>query len=218
MIPFSENKLINLDKSLNYSFDLTSQKSCLFSRTLFDPGSYIKPRSWNLFVATMCDDISRIEKYLKIYNDGVNDLDKEKRNALQAALYSNNLTIKTCKALIQFGINLNQIDCDGNTALGRFVFYYLTSLNEAKLPLFRCIVEGGGDINVKYNFPLAKNINIREKIKSHPELEAIVQEVNAKRANYVYAALKGNFQVTILVCEMLNLSPSNGRGPLTDNS
>jgi len=167
------------------------------------------------------NDVVAIIRYLQRPETDVNAVDFINRNALQAALYGITLKVETCRALIQLGINLEHKDNESCTVLAHLVYYYKHETvhfslekTSTKLELFRSMVEGGADLDVTYESLITKPLSIREKIRKHPELEAIVQEVNIQKANQVFNALQGDFNMTRIVCEMLGSDPGKNWKPL----
>lgn len=159
----------------------------------------------DLFPAVREGNIQRIKEFIKNKGD-INALDTCKRNALQATLQRGKWNVQSCVILIQNGINIENKDDEGVTAIATLVYFYKfgtsDKFNNDRLELFRYMVEVGADLNVFKK--LLGNTSIRKKIRSHPELEEIVQEVNAKKANHIFSVLKGDFQISKLVCQMLD--------------
>lgn len=171
----------------------------------------------DLFPAVRMNNIKWITSLGKEGAD-INALDVFKRNALQAALYRKSLEVNACITLIQLGIDLEHESTDGETALGHVVYFYkkdytTESTNHHSLNLFRSMVEGGAHLDGMYRFAGIDSVSIREEIRSHPEMESIVQEVFIQRANKVFEAIGGPTDITRLVCEKLGCAPRKNWSP-----
>ncbi len=167
-----------------------------------------------LFPAVRMNDIKKIISYSKKKEANIHAVDFMERNALVAALKRCVLKAEACRALIRLGFQLDRVDIRKNTPLATLVYFYKhLSLfrsdedNRRELELFRCMVEGGADLDVTYQAIGHESESIREKIRTHPEMEAIVQEVRIKTANQVFAALQSEPTLARVVCEMIEQDP-----------
>jgi hypothetical protein len=180
-----------------------------------EPGQTNKKwQETDLFPAVRTSDVQQIIVCVEKQDININAVDIFGRNALQSALDRGRLTEEACQVLIELGINLDHPDNENHTALAKVVFYYKDTSkseenNSRDLKLFRLMAENGANLHGTFELGI-KKVDIREKIRSHPEMEAIVQMLPAlyvQRARKVYKALKGDPRVTQLVFQMIGFDP-----------
>lgn len=165
-----------------------------------------------LFPAVRMGGVQEIRECVQKKKMDVNALDCCDRNAMQAALQRAMLSVEACQALIEMGIDLNHTGTANDSALAHLVRFYEfgESAKPLELELFRCLVEAGAKVDVTHKDISGNQISVREKIRSYPEMEAIVQAVqgiHVKRAREVYRVLEGDPHITRIVCQMIGCDP-----------
>lgn len=188
------------------SFELLHQSQ----RPERDPLNRPEWHETELFPAVRTYDIPQIVHCVERLGIDVNAVDIDGQNAMQAALVCGKLSVKVCRTLIQLGINLDH-SCDvGRTALAEVVCYYKEyNRPEKDLALFRCMVENGANIHVNYK-EHGEIVSVRERIRTHPDMEAIVEMLPAlhvQRARRVFQVIKGDPGITRLICQMIGYDP-----------
>jgi len=94
-----------------------------------------------------------LEEYLKIYNNNINDLDKDNRSALHIACrnVSKNSTEKTIEILIKYGANVNLQTDNGVTSL---MYASHLSGTESSEQVVKMLILAGADVNLQSHYGL----------------------------------------------------------------
>jgi hypothetical protein len=106
--------------------------------------------------------------------------------------------------------NGNNKDNNGHTPLDSVVHVYKHySVNKrlSELEIFRYLTEAGATLKGTYH-DIGKKISTWETIEQTPDLLRIVEEINDKRADAVLHAIPVEPELSILICEMADSSPS----------